>query len=92
MENIIREAIDLQSSNERALLALVLGASGSTPRKAGAAMLITEGGRTYGTIGGGIWMNAGAYGGEMRQVVSEVRVIDKNGDIVTVSGEDAGFL
>ncbi len=54
MENIIREAIDLQSSNERALLALVLGASGSTPRKAGAAMLITEGGRTYGTIGGGI--------------------------------------
>ena len=54
MEKIIKEAAGLQGGNERALLALVLGASGSTPRKAGAAMLITEDGKTYGTIGGGV--------------------------------------
>lgn len=54
MENIIKEAVNLQSGNKRAVLAVVLEASGSTPRKAGAAMLITEDGKTCGTIGGGI--------------------------------------
>ena len=32
-----------------------------------------------GSIGGAIVMNAGAYGGEMKQVVQMVRVIDKEG-------------
>ena len=44
-----------------------------------------------GTVGGGVWMNAGAYGGEMRQIVTEVRAIDRSGNIVTVSGEAADF-
>lgn len=33
-----------------------------------------------GTIGGGVVMNAGAYGGEMSQVVTRVAVLDKEGE------------
>lgn len=33
-----------------------------------------------GTIGGGVVMNAGAYGGEMSQVVQEVEVLDRTGE------------
>lgn len=33
-----------------------------------------------GTVGGGVVMNAGAYGGEMSQVVIQVTVIDKDGN------------
>ncbi len=33
-----------------------------------------------GTVGGGVMMNAGAYDGEMSQVVTQVRVISKDGE------------
>lgn len=36
-------------------------------------------------------MNAGAYGGEMAQVVECVRVMDENGEILELSGEDMEF-
>ena len=35
-----------------------------------------------GTIGGGAVMNAGAYGGEMSQVVTAVTVVNRNGEIM----------
>lgn len=41
-----------------------------------------------GTTGGGIVMNAGAYGGELKQVVESVTVLDENGQAVTL-GKDA---
>lgn len=44
-----------------------------------------------GTIGGGVVMNAGAYGGEMKQVVKQVTVLDKHGEILELSGEDMEF-
>ncbi len=44
-----------------------------------------------GTAGGGVFMNAGAYGGEMKNVVTEVSAVDENGNICTISGEDMGF-
>lgn len=34
-----------------------------------------------GTVGGGIYMNAGAYGGEMKEVAVSVTVMDAKGDI-----------
>ena len=37
-----------------------------------------------GTLGGGIVMNAGAYGGEMKQVVKEVTVLSDQGEILTL--------
>lgn len=36
-----------------------------------------------GSVGGGIVMNAGAYGGELAQVLKEVTYLDENGDIIT---------
>jgi len=44
-----------------------------------------------GTIGGAIFMNAGAYGGEMNSVVRSVRVVNDAGEIVEHSNEDCRF-
>jgi len=37
-----------------------------------------------GTIGGGIYMNAGAYGSELKDVLKNVTYINRNNDIVTI--------
>ena len=34
-----------------------------------------------GTVGGGVYMNAGAYGGEMKDVVTGVTVVDRAGNV-----------
>lgn len=44
-----------------------------------------------GSIGGAITMNAGAYGGEMKDVVTKVKCIDKNGEIIVLSNEEMKF-
>ena len=44
-----------------------------------------------GTVGGAVCMNAGAYGGEMAQVVSEVSVLFPEAGIRTLSGADLAF-
>ena len=43
-----------------------------------------------GTVGGGVCMNAGAYGGEMKDIISKVVVL-RNGEILELSNEEAGF-
>lgn len=44
-----------------------------------------------GTIGGGIVMNAGAYGGEMKQVISCVTVMDQTGKMMTLDHDTLEF-
>lgn len=44
-----------------------------------------------GTIGGGVVMNAGAYGGELKQVVTQVTVVDKEGDLLELDNETMEF-
>ena len=44
-----------------------------------------------GTVGGGVYMNAGAYGGEICQVCKSVDVMDEKGNITTFSKEEMGF-
>jgi len=44
-----------------------------------------------GTLGGAVTMNAGAYGGEMQQVVESVSAIDHEGELFTFSGEEMDF-
>ena len=44
-----------------------------------------------GTVGGGVYMNAGAYGGEICQICESVDVMDLQGNIRTVSGSDMQF-
>ena len=44
-----------------------------------------------GTVGGGVYMNAGAYGGEICQVCSQVAVMDIAGEIRMLSSEEMAF-
>lgn len=44
-----------------------------------------------GSVGGGVYMNAGAYGGELRQVVTKTTVMEPDGTVKTVEGEAQGF-
>ena len=41
-----------------------------------------------GTLGGAVVMNAGAYGGEMRDILKEVLVMDQQGKIFTLEKKD----
>lgn len=43
-----------------------------------------------GAVGGGVYMNAGAYGGEMCQVVSSVRIL-QDGEIREISASEMAF-
>ena len=53
MSDIYRAISKLLSEGQRGALATVIGASGSTPGKESAKMLVREDGSTVGTIGGG---------------------------------------
>ena len=44
-----------------------------------------------GTVGGGVYMNAGAYGGELCQVTESVEVMNFDGDIRHYTCEEMGF-
>ena len=44
-----------------------------------------------GTVGGAAYMNAGAYGGEMKDVVYSVHHIDKDGNLGTIKSSDLDF-
>ena len=44
-----------------------------------------------GTVGGAAYMNAGAYGGEMKDVVYSVHHIDKDGNLGTIKSSDLNF-
>ena len=44
-----------------------------------------------GTVGGGVYMNAGAYGGEMKQVVQSVTVLTMQGEERTYTSEQSAF-
>lgn len=44
-----------------------------------------------GNVGGAVYMNAGAYGGEMKDVVTFVEYLDENGDFQKIGGEELDF-
>ena len=44
-----------------------------------------------GSLGGAVVMNAGAYGGEMAQVLTSVTALDLNGNIQTIPAEHCGL-
>ena len=44
-----------------------------------------------GTVGGGVYMNAGAYGGEIRQVCSQVEVMNRRGERRVLTNGEMGF-
>jgi len=44
-----------------------------------------------GTVGGGVYMNAGAYGGEICRVCSQVEVMNRRGERRILTNEEMGF-
>ena len=44
-----------------------------------------------GSVGGGVYMNAGAYGGEIKDVCVSVEAMDRNGVLHTYTGEEMAF-
>ena len=44
-----------------------------------------------GSVGGAVTMNAGAYGGEMAQVLESVTFLDEAGEICTLPASECGF-
>lgn len=44
-----------------------------------------------GTVGGGVYMNAGAYGGEISHVCTAVEVMKQDGTLCRYSNEEMGF-
>ena len=44
-----------------------------------------------GTIGGAVVMNAGAYGGEMKDIVRKVTVLDQDGEVRTLTSGEMQF-
>jgi len=44
-----------------------------------------------GSVGGGVYMNAGAYGGEIKDICESVDVMDSEGNVRCFSGEEMDF-
>ena len=44
-----------------------------------------------GTVGGGVYMNAGAYGGEIKDIAESVEIMDFDGNIRTLTNGEMGF-
>ncbi|AIQ47511.1 UDP-N-acetylenolpyruvoylglucosamine reductase [Paenibacillus sp. FSL R7-0273] len=44
-----------------------------------------------GTVGGALYMNAGAYGGEVKDVLHSALAVNKAGELVTLQGEELQF-
>lgn len=44
-----------------------------------------------GTVGGGVYMNAGAYGGEIKDVCTRVRIVDEQGSARWITNGEAAF-
>ena len=74
----------------RASAGAMMAAVSGTAAEAGLSGLEFAGG-IPGTVGGGVLMNAGAYGGEMSQVVASVRGVTPDGDFRTLSREELDF-
>lgn len=77
-------------------LKIVAGAGASLARVAKTAMSEGLSGMEFaagipGTLGGAIVMNAGAYEGEMKQIVKEVTVMDQEGNILVLDNDTMEF-
>lgn len=44
-----------------------------------------------GTVGGGVYMNAGAYGGEIKDICESVEVMEPDGNCRNIPAEEMGF-
>ncbi len=83
-------AVGVEKNHIAAGAGVLLSKVASVARDAGLSGLEFAAG-IPGSMGGAIVMNAGAYGGEMKQVVQMVRVMDKEGEILTLDNDTMEF-
>jgi UDP-N-acetylmuramate dehydrogenase len=79
--------ITVEGTKIRAAAGALLSAIASAARNASLSGFEFAGG-IPGTLGGACVMNAGAYGGEMKDVLEEVTVMTKEGEILTIPSEE----
>ena len=77
-------------------VAITAQAGASLQKLAGAALAHGLTGLEFaagipGTVGGAAYMNAGAYGGEMKDVVSGVTLMNEKGEAMTFTNEEMAF-
>lgn len=78
--------IRLESNEIRACAGALLSSIAAAAKKASLTGFEFAGG-IPGTLGGAVMMNAGAYGGEMKDVLKEVTVMDAEGDIIVLPAD-----
>lgn len=80
------EQITVEGTEIRAAAGALLSSIAVAARRASLAGFEFAGG-IPGTLGGAVVMNAGAYGGEMKDVLKEVTVMTEQGEIMTIPAE-----
>ena len=83
-------ALSKEGSRIRAGAGALLSATAKYAMEQGLAGLEFASG-IPGTVGGGVMMNAGAYGGEMKQVIRSVTVLDENGRVYELDSDAMEF-
>ena len=78
--------IEVQGAKIKAQAGALLSAVAARALEAGLAGFEFAAG-IPGTLGGACMMNAGAYGGEMKDVLKEVQVLTRQGEIITLQKE-----
>jgi len=81
------EQLEINGDLVKAGAGVLLGKLASECCRAGLGGLEFAGG-IPGTVGGAVVMNAGAYGGEMKQVLTRVHVLMPDGSLVWISVEE----
>jgi len=84
------DAVEVDGDQVRAGAGASLGAIATIAARAGLSGL-EFGVLVPGNLGGGIYMNAGARGQELRQVVTLVRAIDAGGLVREIAAAECGF-
>lgn len=84
------EQLEINGDLVKAGAGVLLGKLASECCRAGLGGLEFAGG-IPGTVGGAVVMNAGAYGGEMKQVLTRVHVLMPDGSLVWIPVEEMGL-
>lgn len=82
--------VDTDKAQLRAQAGALLSAAARAAMESALEGLAFAGG-IPGSAGGGTWMNAGAYGGELKDVIREITYIAEDGSIQVMSADEARF-
>ena len=90
---IFQKLVELKDSGIKVCLATIVDTTGSTPREAGAKMIVCADGTLYGSVGGGCGENQ-IHSAALRCILTtkmpELMEIDLSDDIGTKGGDVCG--